>query len=372
MKIENFKMERWQSQWENIVTYNLSESGVHPISFKELISEDEREEILNMKLGYIQTDGSSQLKEMICKIYPGINGENILVTTGTVEANFLLMWSMIEIGDEVLFMLPNYMQMAGLMRAFGAEVKTFALKETLKWNPDPDDLKRLVTKKTKIIVLTNPNNPTGGQLSEEARRTLIELAEKTDAWIITDEVYQGAELDGQTTPSFWGTYKKAIVTCGLSKAYGLSGLRTGWIVAPEDLIRKIWSYKDYTSICLSTFSDRLAQIILKPENRMNILQRTRQIVRTNFPILDAWLKKQDGLFECIPPKAGAIAFARYNINMNSTKLTNKLREEKNVLLCPGDHFEMDNYIRFGYGEKKEYLIRALALVEEGLKEIIET
>ena len=143
MKIENFKMERWQSQWENIVTYNLSESGVHPISLKELISEDEREEILNMKLGYIQTDGSSQLKEMICKIYPGTNRENILVTTGTVEANFLLMWSMIVIGVVVLFMLPNYMQMAGLMRAFGAEVKTFALKETLKWNPDPDDLKRI-------------------------------------------------------------------------------------------------------------------------------------------------------------------------------------------------------------------------------------
>lgn len=370
MKIEHFKMERMQSEWENVVTYNLSESGVHPIAFKELVNQDELEDILNTKLGYIQTNGTPELREKVSKIYPGTNIDNILITSGSAEANFLLMWSNIEPGDEVILMLPNYMQIWGLTRAFGANLKTFFLRENLDWNPDPDELKSLVTKKTKIIAITNPNNPTGGQLNEEARQTIIELAEKADAWIFADEVYQGAELDGNTTPSFWGTYKKVAVTCGLSKAYGLPGLRTGWIVAPEEFIQKTWPYHDYTTISLSKVSDRLSRIVLSPENRMKILERTRKIVRTNFAVLESWFKKQEGLFHCVPPKAGAIAFPRYNLNINSTDLIKKLLHEKNVLLIPGDHFEMDHYIRFGFGEEKEYLLKALDLVEEAIKEII--
>lgn len=369
MKIELFKMERMQSQWENVVAYNLSESGVHPLKVKELISKEEQDEILETNLGYLQTNGTPELREKICLMYPGTNIDNILATNGSAESNFLLVWSNINPGDEVIFMLPNYMQMWGLMRAFGANIKTFRLKENLNWNPDLDELKRLVTEKTKIIAITNPNNPTGGQLSEESRQSIIELAENVDAWIFADEVYQGAELDGKITPSFWGTYDKVVVTSGLSKAYGLPGLRTGWIVAPEEVVEKTWHYHDYTTISLSAVSDRLARIALKPDNRKKILERTRQILRTNWPILDEWLKKQNGLFQYVPPKAGAIVYVRYNLDINSTELINKLREEKNVLLVPGDHFEMDRYIRFGFGDEKEYLQKALEYVEDGLKEI---
>ena len=369
MKLQYFKMERAQSQWEFVVDYNLSESGVDSLSFDELVPKDEIKEIVKIKLGYLQTDGTSQLKEKICDIYPGAHEKNVLVTTGSAEANYLLTWSTIEPGDEAVFMLPNYMQIAGLMRSFGANVKTFYLKEELEWNPDPDELSSLITKDTKVISITNPNNPTGGQLSEDARQAIIDLAERADAWLFVDEVYQGAELDEIITPSFWGTYKKAVVTCGLSKAYGLSGLRAGWLVAPEDLVEKVWAYKDYTSICLSAVSDALAQIALRPENRKKILTRTRRILKTNFPVLESWLNRQEGIFHCLPPKAGAIAFARYNLDINSTELVERLRDRKSVLLCPGDHFEMDGYVRFGYGEKKEYMIKALELVREGINEL---
>jgi len=369
MKIEHFKMERMQSTWENIVDYNLSDSGIFPLSFRELIEQDELNDILETKLGYLQTNGTPELREKISQYYPGTTIENILVTTGSVESNFLLMWGQVEPEDQVVFMLPNYMQMWGLMRAFGARAKAFFLREELDWNPDLNDLKKIITDQTKIVVITNPNNPTGGQLSEEARQTIIELADKANAWIISDEVYQGAELDGNMTQSFWGAYKKVAVTCGLSKAYGLPGLRAGWIVAPEELIQRTWPYHDYTTISLSSLSDRLARIVLTPENRKKILERSRRILRTNLTILDDWFKRQNGFFHYVPPKAGAIVFARYNFNMNSTELANKLREEKNVLLIPGDHFEMDHYMRFGYGEEKEYLIKALDRVEEGLKEI---
>ena len=369
MKIPYFKMEHAQSQWENVVDYNLSASGVDALSFDELVSQEEFNEIVKTKLGYLQTDGTSQLKEKICDIYPGAREKNVLVTTGLAEANYLLTWSTVEPGEEAVFMLPNYMQIAGLMRSFGANVKTFHLKEDLEWNPDPDELSSLITEDTKVISITNPNNPTGGQLSEDARQTIIDLAERADAWLFVDEVYQGAELDEIITPSFWGTYKKAVVTCGLSKAYGLPGLRAGWLVAPEDLVDKVWAYKDYTSICLSAVSDALAQIALRPENRKKILTRTRRILKTNFPVLESWLNRQEGIFHCLPPKAGAIAFARYNLDINSTELVERLRERKSVLLCPGDHFEMDGYIRFGYGENKEYMVNALELVQEGIKEL---
>ncbi|MFP4083060.1 MAG: aminotransferase class I/II-fold pyridoxal phosphate-dependent enzyme [Candidatus Aminicenantes bacterium] len=369
MKIEHFKMERMQSKWENVVAYNLSESGVHPFIFEELMSEEEWKEILKTSLGYVQSNGTAELREKISQYYQGSNIENILVTTGSAEANFLLMWANIEPGDEVIFMKPNYMQIWGLMRGFDAHAKSFFLREDLGWNPDLSEIKKLVTKKTKMIVITNPNNPTGSQLSKEARKTLIELADKTGAWIFSDEVYQGAEMNGSITPSFWGEYDRVVVSCGLSKAYGLPGLRTGWMVAPEDFIQRIWPYHDYTTISITSVSDRLARIALDLENRKKILERTRNIIRTNFNVLESWFKKQDGLLTWIPPKAGAIVFPRYNLNVNSIELVNRLRESKDVLLVPGEHFEMDHYLRFGFGVEESYLKRALNLVQEGLDEI---
>ncbi len=369
MNIDEFKMERMQSKWEFHVDYNLSESGVYPLTFEELVPSDKLEDIKKTPLGYIQTNGTTGLRERIAHIYPGASIENILVTTGSAEANFLLMWKFLEPGDEALIMLPNYMQMWGLMRSFGANIKPFFLRADLDWNPDLTELRNLVSPKTKLIAVTNPNNPTGALLSEEARKTIIELADSVGAWILSDEVYQGAELDGTITPSLWGSYKKVIVTSGLSKAYGLAGLRTGWMAGPADTIQEIWAYHDYTTISLSAVSDKLARIVLEPENRKNILNRTRNILNNNFPIIEEWFQRQGDIFDYIPPKAGAIVYPHYSLDFNSTELCDKLRIEKSVLLIPGDHFEMDRYIRFGFGDKENYLIKALNRVEEALKEI---
>lgn len=371
MKIQEFKMERMQSKWEFHVDYNLSESGVYPMTFEELVPAEELEEIKKIPLGYLQTNGTAGLREKIAQIYPNAGIENILVTTGSAEANFLLMWKFLEPGDEMLMMLPNYMQMWGLMKSFGASVKPFYLRADLDWNPDLTELRNLFSPKTKLITITNPNNPTGAQLNDEARRTIIELAESNGAWILSDEVYQGAELDGPITPSLWGSTKKVIVTSGLSKAYGLPGLRAGWMAGPAETLQEIWAYHDYTTISLSAVSDRLARIVLEPENRKTILNRTRDILTKNFPIVDDWFKRQGQIFDYIPPKAGAIVFPHYSMDINSTVLIDKLRREKSVLLVPGDHFEMERYIRFGFGEKEDYLIEALERVEEAINKIRE-
>jgi aspartate/methionine/tyrosine aminotransferase len=369
MKIELFEMERMQSTWEFEVDHNLSESGVHPLTFRELVPSENIDDILDTELGYIQTNGPAALRDAVSRLYPGTTRENILVTTGSAEANFLVMWSQIEPGDEVLFMLPNYMQMGGLLKAFGAQVVPYYLREDLGWAPDMDEVKKAVNKKTKMIIATNPNNPTGAVLSRKNREAIIGLAEWADAWILSDEVYQGAELDGAVTPSFWGTSKKVLVTNGLSKAYGLPGLRMGWMVAPEEFIQKTWPYHDYTTICLSAVSHRLARVALEPDKRKEILLRTKTILRTNLPLFEEWLNRQDGLFNLVPPRAGAIAFPRQNLGLTSVRVVDKLRQDKSVLIVPGEHFGLGKYLRFGFGAEKEYLLQALGRVEEFLKEI---
>ncbi len=369
MNIDIFKMERMQSTWENVVDYNLSESGVHPLNLKELLTASELEALTEVEIGYTQTNGTAGLREQIARLYPGISLEQILTTAGTSEANFLLMWSLVEPGDEVLFELPNYMQMWGLLHAFGAKVKPFYLREGLGWQPDLDEMKKLVTPKTKLIVLTNPNNPTGSVLAPEIMKGIVGLAAGAGAWILADEVYQGAELSGLTTPSFWGTWEKTLVVNGLSKAYGLPGLRIGWIVGPEAVVKKTWPYHDYTTISPSALSDQLATVTLAPANRERILQRTRSILNANFPVLEKWLKDHEGLFSFHQPRAGAICFARYDLKVNSTALVERLIREVSVLLVPGDHFEMDGYLRFGYGPERGYLLRALGRIEEILKKI---
>jgi aspartate/methionine/tyrosine aminotransferase len=364
MKIEHFKMERMQSTWENEVEYNLSESGVHPLTLSEFLSADEIREIQEIALGYSQSNGTPELRQQIARFYPGASPDHVLATNGSSEANYLLMWGNIEPGDEVVFMMPNYMQMWGLVRGFGAALKPLWLRESLGWAPDFDELRALVTPKTRLVIVTNPNNPTGAVLSEEAMSAIIEAASKVGAWIVADEVYQGAERTGETTPSFWGRYDRTVIVNGLSKAYGLPGIRMGWIVGPREFIMKTWPYHDYTTISPSILSDRIARIALSPANRERIIKRTRNIIQRNFPLLESWLKKQVGLFSFIPPQAGAIAFARYALKTNSTDLVTRLINEKSTLIVPGDHFQMDHYLRFGFGSEPGYLEKGLARVEE--------
>jgi aspartate/methionine/tyrosine aminotransferase len=369
MKIEPFKLERMQSTWENTVEYNLSESGVHPYTLEELLTPEEREAVLRVRLGYSQTDGTPGLREEIARLYPGIGPDQIQVTAGSSEANFLLMWSHIEPGDEVLFEIPNYMQMWGLLRAFGARVKPFRLREKPGWQPDTDEIGKLVTDKTKLIILTNPHNPTGAVLSPESMAAIVAHASKAGAWILADEVYQGAELAGGRTPSFFGMYERVLAVNGMSKAYGLPGVRIGWIAAPGDVIQKIRPYHDYTTISPSAISDKLASIALSPPNRDRILARTRAILNGNWPILEAWLRAQGDIFDFSAPSAGAVVFARYNLDINSTELVEKLVRDISVLLVPGDHFEMDGHLRFGYGSREPYLRSALGLVGKALKDL---
>lgn len=382
MKIQPFELERWQSEHEHHVEHNLTESGVHPLTVAELFAlgaEDgaqgeqlaqeqavELAGLLTTELGYIQTNGTKALRGAICGLYPGADVDDVLVTAGSAEANLLLVLSQIEPGDRVLIQRPNFMQLEGLLRAFGAEVRTFSLRDELGWQPDPDELRAQLTDRTTMICLTNPNNPTGARLDAASRALIVELASRCGAWIVADEIYRGAELDGVETKSFWGAAERVIVTGGLSKAYGLPGLRVGWLLAPAATTRQIWSYHDYTTIALPAPSDRLACLALQPARRARILARTRGIIRDNLPRLQTWLDAQGERFAYRPPEAGAILYCRYTLPINSTALVQRLRAEQSVLLVPGDHFGMDGYLRFGLGEPAPRMEQALRRVERVL------
>jgi len=369
MKIEIFELERIQSLYENQVEYNLTESGLHPFTLRELLTEEEIDALLDVRLGYGQTNGAPDLRDSISRLYQGADKDNILVTNGSAEANFISIWSNLERGDELVLMLPNYMQIWGVARSMGVNVKPFYLKEELNWSPDMDELRSLVTPDTEMIALCNPNNPTGAVLSPQQMTEIVSLAKEADAWIYCDEIYRGAELDGKETPSFYGMYDKVIVDGGLSKAYGLPGLRLGWLTGPKDIIEKAWSYNDYLTISTGILSQEISARILQPEMREKILERNRGMLRENIQAVENWVRSHGNRFRMISPKAGGMAFIRYNMNINSRSLADRLRTGKSVFIVDGDCFGMDHYFRLGIGAANEYLLAGLKRIDEFLKEL---
>ena len=265
-------------------------------------------------------------------------------------------------------MIPNYMQIWGIAEEMGCTMKPFHLKEENKWAPDLEELKAQVTSKTKMIALCNPNNPTGYTLTDNEMQEIVKIAKSVDAWIYCDEVYRGAELNGVTIESFVGICDKVMVNGGLSKAYALPGLRLGWLVGPEELIADTWAYHDYTSIAASMVSQYIGEIALEPEKRKEILNRNRNMLNENLKAVKNWLDQYGTVFEYHEPKGGGMLFIKYNIDINSTELSDWLVKEKSVFILAGDVYGMDSYFRIGIGERKDYIISGLERIKSALKE----
>jgi aspartate/methionine/tyrosine aminotransferase len=268
-------------------------------------------------------------------------------------------------------MLPNYMQMGGAWKALGGRLTFYRLRmKSDRWVLDIQELKRAITNKTVAIALCNPNNPTGAILNESELNAVSEIAAERDLWIISDEIYRGAEIQEEKTPSMHGLYEKTIITSSLSKAYGLPGLRIGWAVCPSaQVVKELWTYSDYTTICPSKTSDWLATLALQPDIQARIEKRTRKVVAENWSIMKKWLDSHLNIFEYIPPAAAAICFIKQKTSMSSLDLTMRLLKEKSVLITPGEYFEMPGFIRLGFGSDKEHLKQALERITEFLDEL---
>ncbi len=364
MQIEEFSLERIQSLYENTVPINLSDSGVHPMSINDLLSDAEREELLNLELGYGWTNGEPSLREQIASLYEGRGPDEVIVTNGSAEANFLMVMSILEPGDEMIVFTPNYLQIYGWARALGVKVITVPHVESAGWQADIGQLRAQITDKTRLITICSPNNPTGAILTSESMHALVEVAREHDLYLHADEVYKGSELEADEPPSFADLYDKAIATNGLSKAMALPGLRIGWLVGPTAEIYSAWQRKDYTSITTGTVSEYIAERVLRPELRHRILNRSKSILRENLALLVNWVNENSDTVSLIPPKAGGMALVRYDRDINSTELAHILREQMGVLVLPGDVYGLDGYFRVGIGAPKSHLDPGLAKLSE--------
>lgn len=364
MQLEEFTLERIQSLYENLVELNLSDSGVHPYKLKELLTPEQQTEVLSLELGYGWTNGFTELRETIANLYRDRSSDEIIVTNGSAEANFLITMSVLNPGDELIVVVPNYMQIAGWAKALDVKVIETPLLQSKGWLPDLAALENLVTSNTKMITICHPNNPTGSTLPLEQIEQLVDFARRHNLYLHADEVYKGAEFDGIELPSFADLYDKAIVTCGLSKAMAMPGLRLGWLVGPAQEIYATWQSKDYTSITTSSVSEYVANIVLQPEKRKTVLARSKQLLLDNLAIMQKWVDENSDWVSFVPPKAGGMAFINYELDVNSTELAHEFRQQLSVFVLPGDVYGMDGYFRVGIGAPAEHLRVGLARISD--------
>ena len=369
VEIETFLLERYQSLYENEVEINLTETGVEPLSIGELLSPEEQAELTGLQLGYGYTEGTPALRSAIATWYPGAAVENILVTSGTAEANFLTVWTLCEPGDELVFVVPNFLQMEGIARGFGVRVREVPLDAERRWSLDRRALAEAVGPRTRMIALSNPNNPTGVVLSRDDMAFVAELAGKAGVWLYADEIYRGAENgERPETESFWGACEKTIVAASTSKALAHPGLRIGWLVAPSALIREVMRRQDYSTIGTGAINQFIAARILEPERRHRLLARSRGILTRNLRRIDDWVTRWNGRLAYDPPEAGGMVFVRYDFPINSTALSRLIRERESVFIVAGDWFGRDGYLRIGIGGRGDRLAEGLARIDRVLKD----
>ncbi|MEP6918985.1 MAG: aminotransferase class I/II-fold pyridoxal phosphate-dependent enzyme, partial [Acidobacteriota bacterium] len=223
---------------------------------------------------------------------------------------------------------------------------------------------------TQLLYLSNPNNPTGAVLSNQAMERIVARCEATGTWLLSDEVYLGAEIEGPRTKSFWGMSDRVIVTSGLSKAYGIPGVRIGWIVAPKDLAEKCWSQHDYLTIGPNKMSDRIARVVVEKRNRERCYARTRKILSDNLPIARAWIESFDGRVTWREPVAGAIALIKYNADVPSVEMAERVRKAQSTLIVPGSHVGLEGYLRIWIGGAQDRLREGLSRIGKELGPVL--
>ncbi|EIM28127.1 aspartate/tyrosine/aromatic aminotransferase [Microvirga lotononidis] len=361
VQFDTFLMERNQTLFENGVEINLTESGVHPCSIEEILPPDEAQALLRQPLGYGWTDGRPDLRSAIAGWYPGASASNVLVTNGSSEATMITLMAMIDPGDKVLFAVPNFMQVDGLGRALGMNVERLPLLADQGWQVDEKALAKALDG-VKLIAVTNPGNPTGAVLSRRSREALLDAARRAGAWLLVDEIYRGGEIDGAETETFYGEYPRVIVTSSLSKSFACPGLRLGWIVGPEEVVEAAAERQDYTTIGSGILSQILGASVMEPQNRERILARGRALLRENADIVERWVEKRNR-WSWQRPAAGGMAFLRYDFDMSSEDLSNRLREEESVFVVAGSWFGIEGHIRIGIGVKTEHLVEGLTRLD---------
>ncbi|HKF23811.1 MAG TPA: aminotransferase class I/II-fold pyridoxal phosphate-dependent enzyme [Candidatus Angelobacter sp.] len=374
MDFHNFELERFQSQFERTVDYNLADSSVECAGVRDLLG-DEAAPLLALPLYYPEVNGTGLLRERIAGLYPDAKASNVLVTVGAAQANWMVAATLLGPGDGVITISPGYRQIWGLATNIGCTVKEVRLHPDDNWRLDLDELEdqlqSLASARTKMVAVVNPNNPTGSILSASEMERIVNICEKHGAWLHADEVYRGTEFEGPPTPSFWGTYDKLVCVNSLSKAYGLAGLRIGWAVASPEIVESLWRRHEYAVIAAAGPSMLLAEIALEPRKRQALLDRQKRLSREGHALLQAWVHKQQGAFSVQPPAATSIAFVRCHLPLDSVALAHHIRTRASVLVAPGAYLGTENHLRITVGYNAEKVQTALGRIAGAVAELAE-
>lgn len=373
MKIKNFGVEMWMNAYENDCEYNLAETCVESLTVNELLDMSGKkneimDEILDMQLTYGAIEGSIPLRNEVAKLFKtNVSVNNITITHGGISANALSILTLVEPGDRVISVLPTYQQHYSIPESIGADVKILKLRSENNFLPDLKELRSYVNENTKLICINNPNNPTGAVMDKTVLEEIVEIAKSCNAYLLCDEVYRGLIHEGDSFGySVVDLYEKGISSGSVSKTFSLAGLRTGWVVGPEEFIERVNHQRDYHVISVGKINDKLATIAL--ENKEKILERNLSIVRENAIVLENWIKSEPKI-SYVKPKGGTTAFFKYDYDISSEEFCIRLQKEKGVMMLPGSALDMEGFIRIGYCNNPEILKKGLELTSEFLKEL---
>lgn len=337
----------------------MTASDVQSVSVGELLKLADLpfDSLADVYLGYTETWGASTLREAIAATYDNIRANNIVCFAGAEEGVYTAMRVLLDQGDHAIVVVPNY-QAAETLPLELCEVSGIKLDSHNNWHLDLDDIRQAIRPNTKLISVCFPNNPTGAIIPADDYAELIALCRQHGLYLFSDEVYRLLELDeSKRIDQAADVYEKALSLNVMSKAYGLPGLRVGWIACQDNgVLQKLEQYKHYLSICNSAPSERLAEIALGVRDKL--LHRNRSLMAENLDKLDAFFEDYAELFEWQHPDGGCIAFPRYTGRGGVEKFCNDLIEEAGVLLLPASIYRSelmnapDDRFRIGFGRAK--------------------
>lgn len=373
VKIPPFGVERWFVQYEFKVELNIAESCIQPFTIRELcdLCGEDPDALLDLRVGYSDGLGSEDLRVAIAGLYPDTAADQVLVTTGAIEANFLVANALLGPGKKAVIEFPAYQQLYSVPAATGADTALWELSEDERYYPNLAALERVAPSGAPLALLTinHPHNPTGARISRSTLELIVAAAAARGATLHSDEVYRGLTLGEEFSASTSAreVSPDAVVVGSVSKVFGLSGARIGWIAGPRDVIQRCSEIRDYVSICPSAQGERLALMVLR--NRERVLERNKAIARRNYRLLQRFLGSNSDVVSGPVPHEGVICFPRYHRPQGdsrplpgSRELCARLAEDYGVLLVPGECFEREHHFRLGFGYETEKLERGLAVL----------
>jgi len=362
MKIEPFAVEDWMSAHELSARWNIAETCVDSLTLEDVLElggDPERilEGLRSLKLTYGAIPGGTRLRELIAARYAGVDPADVLVTNGAIGANFLAEYTLVEPGDRVVCVQPTYQQVYSVPASFGAEVLLLRLRPENGFLPDLDELRELAGDAARLIVVNNPNNPTGALMDRDLLEGVVNVARQCGAYVLADEVYRGLEHDPEVaTPSIVDLYEKGVGSGSMSKVFSLAGLRLGWIAGPRDVVEDCEQHRHHTTISCGMIDEALATIALEAADAL--LERNLRIVRENAALLDDWVGGQEHL-DYVQPRAGTTAFLHYDFDVPSERFARELLTHHETLVVPGSAFGWENWLRVSFACERRVLEAAL-------------